>query len=162
MSEGNSAKRQPVTRQGLWPADLENRVVPNTYKSRGERKIAGLLYRYGIPFIYERPVAVQDAGKTKIWYGDFYLSCGLLIEYFGIDGEQSYRERTKHKLHVYAQNGINVIPVYPQDLEGRWEERLLARIDRSLDNILTTYRVSVAQHYQKDSSTVAQQYLGLR
>jgi len=45
----------------------------NRYKSNGEKKIAGYLTKRGFTFSYERPVALLDDDKTKIWYPDFYL-----------------------------------------------------------------------------------------
>ena len=40
----------------------------NRYRSDGERKIGEYLKDRGIDFTYEKPVAVVDSGKTKIWY----------------------------------------------------------------------------------------------
>ena len=70
---------------------------------------------------------------------------GLLIEYFGINGSQGYRNRTKHKLKVYEQNQIEVIPLYPNDMNGCWQDRLLKRIDDRLENRLNDYRGRIAE-----------------
>jgi len=43
------------------------------YKSYMERQIGDLFEKHNIPFIYEKPTAVVDYGKTKIWYPDFTL-----------------------------------------------------------------------------------------
>lgn len=146
MSRDRFAK-QGQRSSGNAAHDLEFRLSqPDRYRSRGEYRIAQLLSQCGLPFAYEKPVAVRDGDKTKIWHPDFYLSCGVYIEYFGINGEQSYRDRTRHKLNVYARNGINVIAVYPSDLaDSRWEQRLLGRIDKSLERILQTYRLRIAR-----------------
>lgn len=40
----------------------------NNYRSQGERRIGAYLTYHGLDFTYERPVAVVDGGKTKIWY----------------------------------------------------------------------------------------------
>ena len=124
----------PPYRQGIAP-----------YRSRAEWNIANLLDQYNIPYIYEKPTAVVDSGKTKIWYPDYTLGYGFLIEYFGINGSQGYRDRTRHKLKVYEQNQIEVVPVYPNDMEGRWQERLLRRIDDRLENRLSDYRERTAE-----------------
>ena len=56
------------------------------YKSNGERKIADYLIECGFAFSYERPVALLDGEKTKIWYPDFYLDdYHILIEYLGMN-----------------------------------------------------------------------------
>lgn len=105
---------------------------------------------------------MQDGGKTKIWYPDFYLSCGLVVEYFGIEGSHDYRKRTEHKLKVYARNGIPVVPVFPQDLKGAWQYRLLARIDRTLDKIVADYRGKVPPCDRGQEQSIYRAYLELR
>ncbi len=110
------------------------------YKSRAERQIGELLHQRHIPHIYEKPIAVIDDGKTRIWYADFALQCGPLIEYFGINGKQDYIERTRHKLRVYQQNQFDVIPLYPPDITGSWQKNLLDRIGATLEKRLTQYR----------------------
>lgn len=110
------------------------------YKSGPERHIGNLLDRYGLPFIYEKPVAVIDGGKFRTWYPDFTLQYGLLIEYFGINGDAGYQERTRHKLKVYDENQFDVIPVYPADMAENWEPVLLGRIDATLEKRLSDYR----------------------
>ena len=110
------------------------------YKSKPERQIAGLLDRYNIPFIYEKPTAVVDGGHTKLWHPDFTLAHGPIIEYFGINGDQSYRDRTAHKMKVYEQNQFELIPLFPPNMRGPWQNYLLSRIDAALENRLTDYR----------------------
>lgn len=162
MSKNNFDKRSQQNRRP-GNHELESRLTSRSnYRSQGERKIAQLLNQYGIPFIYEKPTAVRDAEKTKIWYPDFYLFCGVYIEYFGITNNQEYRERTQHKLSVYARNGMNVIPVYPQDLQNGWQQRILGRIDRSLEKILYTYRQRSGTQHISTSTSISRQYAKLR
>jgi len=125
--------------------------MPNAYQSRAEREISSALTRYCIPFIYEKPTAVIDAGKTKIWYPDFTLPYGVLIEYFGINGSHDYRERTKHKLKVYEENQFEVVDLYPADLRGSWHQRFLNRIDSTLEHQLADYRrrIAAAQRHRQ-------------
>lgn len=111
------------------------------YKSRAERDIADLLSHYNIPFIYEKPTAVIDSGKTKLWHPDFSLFYGPLIEYFGINGSHEYEERTRHKLNVYQENQFDVIPLHPRDLTGNWQDDLLRKIDSHLEHRLADYRL---------------------
>ena len=103
------------------------------YKSRTEREIGQLLTSRRIPFVYEKPTAVIDDGKFRVYYPDFNLQYGLLIEYFGVNGERDYIERTRHKLKVYQENQLDTIPLYPQDIIPGWQEHLLDRIGTALE-----------------------------
>ena len=105
-----------------------------------EREIGGLLTDRRIPFIYEKPTAVMDSGKLKIWYPDFSLQYGLLIEYFGVNGERDYIDRTRHKLRVYQTNQLDTIPLYPSDIIPDWQGRLIEGIGFTLENRLRALR----------------------
>ncbi|OVE73925.1 hypothetical protein BVX94_02300 [bacterium B17] len=122
------------------------------YRSKPERDIADLLTKYDIPFIYEKPTAVVDDGKTKLWYPDFTLAYGLLVEYFGVNGNQGYRDRTKHKLKVYRENQIPVLQLYPQNMQGNWEPKFLSRLDKTLENQVKDYRTRIARPFCAPSS----------
>ena len=122
-----------------------NRYAP--YRSWNEHRIAGLLDQYGLPFIYEKPTAVVDTGQVRLWYPDFSLSYGLLIEYFGFQGSDDYDRRTRHKLAVYEQNQIPVVALYQQDMGRGWDDRLLQKIDGVLEQRLTGYRSAVRRPY---------------
>ena len=114
------------------------------YKSCPERQIGALLDRYGLPFIYEKPTAIMDSGLLRVWYPDFSLQYGLLIEYFGINGDHAYRERTAHKLKVYRENQFEVLPMYPGDMNNAgWQDHLLRSIDASLEHRISDYRSRV-------------------
>jgi hypothetical protein len=104
------------------------------YKSHVERQIGDLLTDRRIPFIYEKPTAVMDDGKLRTWYPDFSLRYGLLIEYFGVNGERDYLERTRHKLRVYQANQFDMIPLYPADIIPDWQKRLIERIGSVMEN----------------------------
>jgi hypothetical protein len=86
-----------------------DRCVPvkRRYRSRAEVRIAGLLDREGIAYRYEHPLAVVDQNKTRIWYPDFCLpEYGMILEYFGINGDAEYDRRTEHKMRVYETTGV--------------------------------------------------------
>jgi hypothetical protein len=117
------------------------------YKSLPEHRIGSLLDQYGLPFVYEKPTAIVDRGQVRIWYPDFTLSYGTVIEYFGVNGDAGYRQRTQHKLAVYEQNQIAVLPVYPTNLGSGWEHNLLHRIDSALERHLCDYRSRVIRDY---------------
>ena len=107
------------------------------YKSTGEIQIARLLDRNRIVYHYEHPLAVVDQGKTKIWYPDFQLpEYGMIIEYFGMNGDRGYDERTRHKIDVYEKAGIEGLFLKSDSLKGDWPSKILKGIEDILKNRL--------------------------
>jgi len=103
----------------------------NLYKSEGERRIARMLDEVGIDYIYEPGLLVNDGGKNRIYYPDFQLPhYAVYIEYFGIENDPSYDARTEHKMDVYQQNKIDVVPVYPGTLRGDYRGHVLGEVHR--------------------------------
>jgi hypothetical protein len=109
------------------------------YKSRGERDIGNLLTQHNIPFIYEKPTAIMEYDHVKLWYPDYSLQCGPLIEYFGITDDIDYQRTARRKLKVYEANQFDVIPLYPHDMTGNWQRRLLDRIGATLEKTFVTF-----------------------
>jgi len=108
-------------------------------KSR-EVQIARLLERNRIKYKYEHPVAVVDRGKTRIWYPDFYLpEYAMIIEYFGVNGDSGYNERTKHKVNVYKQAGIEGVFLDESSLKGDWPNKIIGRVEDILKNRLDRF-----------------------
>ncbi len=103
------------------------------FKSAGEEQIARLLGRYGIPYRYEHPVAVLDRGLVRVWYPDIVLpEYGMLIEYCGRRNDPAYDAAVARKTAVYEENGLSALMLRPEDLKGRWPERILDRIEQVL------------------------------
>lgn len=110
------------------------------YRSKPELQIARLLEKNNIAYKYEHPVAVIDRGKTKIWYPDFYLPrYGMIIEYFGVNGDAGYEERTRHKTQVYNENGIEGLFLKDQSLKGDWPTKIIGQIEDILKNRLNRF-----------------------
>lgn len=84
------------------------------------------------------PALADD--KLKIWYPDFSLQYGLLIEYFGSTGNAEYLERSRHKLNVYRANLFDVIPLYPSDVAPAWQNHLIDQIEDMLGNRVRSIR----------------------
>lgn len=106
------------------------RYENNGLKSRGEIQIARLFEKTGIVYQYEHPQALIDHGKTKIWYPDFRLpEYGMIVEYFGMNGDPGYDSRTEHKIKAYNQGGIEGLFLKEKDLEGDWPARILNEIE---------------------------------
>jgi hypothetical protein len=100
------------------------------FKSRGEEQIARLLERNGINYWYEYPLAVIDNGMTRLWYPDFHLpGYGMIVEYFGVNGKPCYDEKTRHKLEVYKQNGIEGLFLNEASFKGDWPGRIMNQIE---------------------------------
>ena len=115
---------------------LEDRLDPlePPYRSRGEAQVGRLLDRYGIPFFYEQPLLVLDRGRYRRWHPDFTLPTygGLILEYAGMPDVPDYMEGIRHKVRVYAANGLPALFLYPGDLQGpRWPERVVDTIRRA-------------------------------
>ena len=119
--------------------EYPERVTP-PYKSKAEIQIARLLDREGIAFWYEHPLAVVDHGKTKVWYSDFTLSeYGMIIEYFGMNGDPGYRKRSEHKTEVYRENGIEGVFLTEESFKGDWPARVLGQIEGILQGRLDRF-----------------------
>jgi hypothetical protein len=94
--------------------DLETKInTTNRFKSAGEKKIAGILDKYGISFKYESPVIVIDNDKKqRIWYPDFYLpQFGIYLEFYGFKGNHDYDNSRRIKEQVFKNLGYEVINI---------------------------------------------------
>jgi hypothetical protein len=110
-------------------------------RSKPELQIARLLEQNSIAYKYEHPMAVVDRGKTKIWYPDFYLpEYGMIIEYFGINGNPDYDERTRHKTGVYKENGIEGLFLNERSLKGDWATKIMDGIEDILKSRLREFK----------------------
>lgn len=110
------------------------------FKSNGEVQIARLFDRNKVKYKYEHPVAVVDQGKTKIWYPDFYLpEYGMIVEYFGMAGDPSYDEQSRHKKKVYGYNGLEGLFLTRESLEGDWPDRIMGQIESVLQDRLDRF-----------------------
>jgi len=116
------------------------RSISQSYKSWGEDQIARLLDKNQIAYQYEYPLAVIDRGKTRLNYPDFRLKdFGIIIEYFGVNGDSGYDERAKHKREVYKQAGIDGLYLTRDSLRGDWPEKILGEIEDILKSRLDKF-----------------------
>jgi hypothetical protein len=113
-------------------ANLEERIHVNTpFRSRGEAKVANMLDRYGIPFIYEQPTIIHDRGRWRAWRPDFTLPDynNLILEYAGMMDNPDYAKGIAHKRRAYRRNNLPALFIYPRQIRSRdWEKRLYERI----------------------------------
>jgi hypothetical protein len=111
------------------------------YKSKGEEKIADYLKGRNITFQYEYPLVIKDRGQVRIWYPDFRLpEYGMVVEYFGMNGNASYNDPIAHKIKAYQEAGIDGLYLLESSFSGDWEEGIPARIEQSLEGKLGRIR----------------------
>ena len=115
--------------------------IESSYKSWGEEQIARLLDRNGIAFQYEYPLALHDRGKLRLYYPDFTLpECGMILEYFGVNGNPEYDQKTRRKLKVYQNAGIDGLYLTRESLRGDWPTTILNGIEGILQARLNRFR----------------------
>ena len=111
------------------------------YKSKGEHYIAEFLKARNIAFGYEYPLAIRDRGHTRIWYPDFRLpEFGMILEYFGVNGNSAYTAQIEHKLQTYQAEGIDGIYLTESSFSDNWQGQILKGIERSLEGKLRQIR----------------------
>ena len=111
------------------------------FKSKGEIQIARLLERNRIRYFYEHPTAVVDKGQVKVWYPDFTLpEYGMIIEYFGVHGDEYYRRQSRHKKEVYEANGIEALLLSEASFKGDWPSRITEQIHNILERRLKEFQ----------------------
>lgn len=122
------------------------------YRSRAEVRIAGLLDREGIAYRYEHPLAVVDQGKVRIWYPDFHLpEYGMIIEYFGVNGDAEYDKRTEHKMKVYKNTGIEGVFLNEDMLKRQWPTGIIRQIEGILQQRLSRFRSRPGQLHEEET-----------
>jgi len=114
--------------------------ISKSYRSWGEEQIARLLERSGITYQYEYPLAILDRGHVRLYYPDFRLpEYGLVIEYFGVNGNSNYDEQAQHKIEVYKQAGIDGLYLTRDFLRGDWPGKILGGIEDILKGRLERF-----------------------
>lgn len=86
-------------------------------KSYGERLIANTLFEHDIRYKYE---------DSHHWGESFYRpdftawqgKCRIIIEYFGMDGDEDYDKQSKEKRDYCTSRGINLLEYSPRDVAG--------------------------------------------
>ena len=79
-------------------------------RSKSELIIADELYRYQIPYRYERPLFLENWGTTVIFRPDFTVlnkksGKKYIWEHLGMMDNQEYVERNIRKIDIYERNG---------------------------------------------------------
>ena len=119
----------------------------NEYKSRGERTIASFLESVNIRYNYEPGILIKDRGYSRIWYPDMGLPrYDVFIEYFGIENDPVYDERTRHKLKTFKENDIDVISVYPATLRGNYQDYILNELHRNVSGRISELERTIANY----------------
>ena len=109
----------------------------SSFKSKGEREIAEFLGEQEIDYQYEYPLAIVNMGKTKIWYPDFRLpEYGMIIEYFGMNGNSSYNDQMAYKIRAYNDAGIDGIYLVESTMRGPWQAMIIEKMEQVLEGKL--------------------------
>ena len=115
----------------------EGKDNSSNFKSKGEVQIARLFDRSNIAYCYEHPTAVVDRGKTRIWYPDFYLpEYGMIVEYFGVNGNKVYDDQARHKMEVYSANGLEGLFLTEAAFRGDWPTQIIGQIEKKGNNFM--------------------------
>lgn len=88
-------------------------------RSKSEQLIDNFLYHHGIVHAYERKLPTEED-----CYCDFYIPSGngrpqaVYIEYWGIENNEKYSDRKKHKLEIYQRNGFALIELFDEEIQN--------------------------------------------
>lgn len=120
-------------------------------KSKGEKSIADFLSSTGIRYDYEPALMINDNGYKRIWYPDFGLpEYAMFIEYFGMKNDPIYNQEIDYKLDLYEKNSIDVIPIYPNTLDGNIPNYIFGEMYKITHKRLQNLESKIFQ-YQKSS-----------
>jgi DNA helicase IV len=119
------------------------------YKSFGEKVIANFLFEHDIPYKYERNFWWNEIN----YHPDFTIgdNQGIIIEYFGIEGNPEYDAMSAKKRH-YWQNKPNwhLLEFFPRDFKPDGEKGFCALFKQSLeDNGIVCKRLSEEEIWQR-------------
>lgn len=90
------------------PEHLKVRTLSGEYvRTKGEAGYYNMLYMFGIPFIYEGPIFIDD----KVYYPDFTMLrlvdfAEIYHEHAGLLLKPDYADRFARKLTAFAESGI--------------------------------------------------------
>lgn len=115
----------------------------NDYKSKGEKRIADFLFEHEVPYEYEKHFWFKGINYRP----DFTLpspdgKSGLIIEYFGLDGDSDYDEMSNQKKAYWEEReGWQLISLTPRDFQGKSRNECY----KFLKNLLFDYKINASQ-----------------
>lgn len=123
--KGGLTRNVPSKKKKLHPdpsPDVRPEIVRMTL---AERRVAGLFRKWGLDWVFERAVFVQDPdGRPRIWTPDFFLpALRVYVEVVGNpDADYSFREE------VFLENSQDVLFVHPH--ENNWIRTLIQDLEQ--------------------------------
>ncbi|HYD03807.1 MAG TPA: hypothetical protein VEC16_05935 [Alphaproteobacteria bacterium] len=114
--------------------------------SYGEEEIAKILEEEKIEYEYEYPISIMeekegDTQKLRIWYPDFWLPrYSIVIEYFGLKGNENYDKGTVDKIKAYKKLHIDYIPVYPSTIKKNLRAYIVKSIITKINNNIKHFK----------------------
>jgi DNA helicase-4 len=108
----------------------------NYYKSFGEKLIADFLFEHDIEYKYERNFwwnGINYRPDFTILTGE---KQGIVIEYFGLEGDPDYDDMSYEKLEYWANRpNWQLIPLSPQPLKEQGAEVFCVLLKDKLENL---------------------------
>lgn len=82
-------------------------------RSKAEKIIDNWLYSHNVIHAYEPRIPIEEAV-----YSDFYLPSGkVYIEYWGLEGDEKYRQRQQEKREIYKKYDFNLLELTDSDIQ---------------------------------------------
>ncbi len=115
---------------------LQESLNGDYVKSYGEKLIADFLFEHDITYKYERNHFWNDVNYRP----DFTIfktpKSGIIIEYFGLKGDQDYDLMTDKKIEYWNnKNNWELLAFYPYDVSTNGTEHFLEVLKKSLENM---------------------------
>jgi len=87
------------------------------YKSFGEKVIANCLFENNIKYSYEKNIYWNGLNYRPDFTIEIGQNTGVIIEYFGMEGDPDYDEMTEEKIEFWEQKpNWSLIQIYPNDI----------------------------------------------
>ncbi len=131
--EENTGGKNPFPETGRYPTERGEYV-----RSKSEKILADLFYRYNIPYAYESAFEMDNG---SIMYPDFVLlnvrkRKTIYWEHFGLVGDAEYSIRTLEKLIKYENNGIDIGDTLLFSMESDLSSLNISMIERKIQKHL--------------------------
>lgn len=98
----------------------------HSVRSHGEKTIADFLFKRGIDYRYEKPVARDNTVTFPDFVIDGTNNAPLIIEYFGIVGVDSYSREAKRKITKHKIDGVPILGIHPAEISsGAYVNKIL-------------------------------------
>lgn len=109
-------------------------------KSRGEKLIADVLFEHGVEYHYERNFYWKDDNYRPGFTIPREPRSDLIIEYFGLEGNADYDERSEQKRRFWAKRDEAFVELSQSDLAERGRVGFVRLLLREIEKAGVPYR----------------------